>query len=50
MEKYFDWSRILKDMDKPIFFIYSPRWYGLNKALIKQAINKLYGDKCKEAK
>lgn len=45
MEKYFDWSRILKDMDKPIFFIYFPKGYG-----IKQALNKLYGDKCKEEK
>ena len=44
MEKYFDWSRIIKDMDKPIFFIYLPKGYGR-----KQALNKLYGDKCKES-
>lgn len=43
MEKYFDWSQVIKNMDKPIFFIYLPIGYGR-----KQALNKLYGDKCKE--
>lgn len=43
MEKYFDWSRVIENMDKPIFYIYLPKGYGR-----KQALNKLYGDKCKE--
>lgn len=45
MEKYFDYRKVLKNFDKPIFFIYLPKGYGR-----KEALNKLYGDKYKETK